>query len=194
MGADLHNTERELEDREGWADGEGVMKGHMEGWGEQEHRLYAWELTAWKLSGFSDPPHRKQSVFPRKEQPGTLNTEKQTDKYTLPNIHTLGEKNCFRMRSINLWLDPDYGWWCKWWVRLHVWHTRYLSLNTLSIRLPHNFHLWMLIRGCDNVYTAVTKKTTLRADEAHSDSLLSVNELSRREWLVPRRDKETLSK
>lgn len=136
------------------------MKGHMEGWGEQEPRLYAWELTAWKLSGFSDPPHRKQSVFPRKEQPGTLNTEKQTDKYTLPNIHTLGEKNCFRMRSINLWLDPDYGWWCKWWVRLHVWHTRYLSLNTLSIRLPHNFHLWMLIRGCDNVYTAVTKKTT----------------------------------
>lgn len=102
MGADLHNTERELEDRErerGEQTGGSDERTHG---GMRRARLYAWELTAWKLSGFSDPPHRKQSVFPRKEQPGMLNTEKQTDKYTLPNIHTLGEKNCFRMRSINL--------------------------------------------------------------------------------------------
>lgn len=105
VGADLHNTERELEV---W----GVSRGR--GSDEKTHRgmrgakdqgvclgVDSMETNRLQLSS-----HRQRAVFPRKEKLGMLNTEKHTDKYTLPYLYTLTERHCFRMRSINLWLDP----------------------------------------------------------------------------------------
>lgn len=69
-------------------------------------------------------PHRKQAMFPRKEHPGMLNTQINAHYHITTHTHAQ-ESHCFRMRSINLWLDPDPGCWCELWLHM-VWHRLYL--------------------------------------------------------------------
>lgn len=101
-------------------------------------------------------PHRRLTVFPKKEHPGMLNTEKHTDKYMLPHKHT----HTHTQLTLN---HIVYGWGLSTsdWILtltagasdvwLHMWCRCYLSLDTLPVRQTHNFHWRMLIRGCNNV-------------------------------------------
>lgn len=128
--------------KEGWAEGKGSdEKTHREMRGARDQGVCL-GVDSMETNRPQWSAHRKQTVFPRKEHPGMLNTEKHTDKYT----HTLRGSHCFRMRSINPWLNPDPGCWCE-----HVWYRLDLPLDTLPVRPTHHFHL--LIRGCNNVYT-----------------------------------------
>lgn len=123
-------------------------------------------------------PHREQAVFPRKEQPGMLNTEKHTDKYTLPQIHTHTWVTLFpdevNQPLIISWPQPLVV--C---VATCAVHTLCLFGHTHT---TYNFHSWMLIRGC-SMYTH-----SWSSKEIHSDSPLTVTESPHREWLAHEED------
>lgn len=64
------------------------MKGRMEGRGERKSRMCAWELTAWKLSGFSGPPHKKQTASQERTAWYVKHRNKQINTHYPAHIHS----------------------------------------------------------------------------------------------------------